>query len=98
MRQNDSSSAYATLYACINDIKEWLTSNFLLLNDKKTELIEYNSYGLNQNNHLVIGNTVIDTQPCVTNLGCVLDDSLVMSGHAARMCNPHIITCGVLGK
>ena len=33
--KNDSSSAYATLYACINDIKEWLSSNFLLLNDKK---------------------------------------------------------------
>ena len=46
--KNDSSSAYATLYACINDIKEWLSSNFLLLNDKKTELIEYNSNGLNQ--------------------------------------------------
>ena len=55
----------------INDIKEWLSSN---------------SNGLNQNNHLVIGNTVIDTQSCVTNLCCVLDVGLVMSGHAARMC------------
>ena len=93
--KNDSSSAYATLYACINDIKEWLSSNFLLLNDKKTELIEYNSNGLNQNNHLVIGNTVIDTQPCVTNLGCVLDVGLVMSGHAARMCKSayHHLRC-----
>ena len=93
--KNDSSSAYATLYACINDIKEWLSSNFLLLNDKKTELIEYNSNGLNQNNHLVIGNTVIDTQTCVTNLGCVLDVGLVMSGHAARMCKSayHHLRC-----
>ena len=84
---------YATLYACINDIKEWLSSNFLLFNDKKTELIEYNSNGLNQNNHLVIGNTVIDTQTCVTNLGCLLD--LVMSGHAARMCKSayHHLRC-----
>ena len=57
--KNDSSSAYATLYACINDIKEWLSFNFLLLNDKKTELIEYNSNGLNQNNHLVIGNNCV---------------------------------------
>ena len=47
--KNDSSSAYTTLYACINYIKEWLSSNFLLLNDKKTELVEYNSNGLNQN-------------------------------------------------
>ena len=52
----------------------------------KTELIEYSSNGLNQNNHLVIGNTVIDTQPCVTNLGCVLDVGRVMLGHAAHMC------------
>ena len=79
----DSSSAYATLYACINDIIEWLSSNFLLLNDKKTELIEYNSNGLNQNNHLVIGNTVIDTQPCVTNLGsgCWPCDLMPCSSH-----------------
>ena len=93
--KNDSSSAYATLYACINDIKEWLSSNFLLLNNKKTELIEYTSYGLNQNNHLVIGNTIIDTQPCVTNLGCVLDVGFVMSGHVACMCKSayHHLRC-----
>ena len=84
--KNDSSSAYATLHACTNAIKEWLSSKFLLLNDKKRELNEYNSNGLNQNNHLVIENTVIDTQPCVTKLCCVLDVGLLMSGHAARMC------------
>ena len=44
-----------------------------------------NSNGLNQNNNLVIGNTLIDTQPCVTNLGSVLDVGLVMSGHAVHM-------------
>ena len=74
---------------------ESLSSNFLLLNDKKTELMEYNSNGFNQNNNLVIGNTVINTQPCVTNLGCVLYVGLVMSGHAARMCKSayHHLRC-----
>ena len=86
MRIVRGGSRYATLCVCLNDIKEWLSSNFLLLNDKKTELIEYTSNDLNQNNHLVIGNRLIDTQPCVTNFGCVLDVGLVMSGHAARMC------------
>ena len=72
-----------------------LSSNFLLLNDKKTALIEYNSNDLNQNNNLVIGNTVIDTQPGVTNLGCVLDIGLVMSGHATLMCKSayHHLRC-----
>ena len=93
--KNNSSSAYATLCACINDIKEWLSFNFLLLNDKNTELIEYNSNGLNQNNHFVIGNTLIDTQPCVINLDCVLDVGLVMSGLTARMCKSayHHLRC-----
>ena len=68
-----------SLKRCINDIEEWLSSNFLLLNDTKTEPNEYHSNGVNQNNHLVIGNTVIDTQPCVTNLGCVLDVGFVMA-------------------
>ena len=80
--KNDSSYAYATLCVCINYIKEWLSSNLLLL---KTEIIEYNTNGLNKNNHLVIGNTVIDTQPCVTNLGCGLDVDLVMAGYASHM-------------
>ena len=66
--------------------KGWLFPNFLLLYDKKTELFKYNSNGLNQNNHLAIGNTIIDTEACVTNLSCVLDVGLVMSRHAARMC------------
>ena len=98
MRQNYSPSAYATLYACINDIKERLSSNFLLLNDKNTELIEYNSNGLHQNNNLVIGNTVIDIQQCETNLGCDLDVGLVVSGYAARMCKSayHHVRC--IGK
>ena len=34
--KKDSSSAYATLCACIHYIKEWLYSNFLLLNEKET--------------------------------------------------------------
>ena len=32
--KHDSCSVYPTLYAYINDINEWLSSNFLLLNDK----------------------------------------------------------------
>ena len=79
--KNYSSSAYATLYVCINDIKEWLSSNFLLLNDKKTEPIEYNSNGFNQNNHLVIGNTVIDTQPFGLCSGCWPCDARPCSSH-----------------
>ena len=59
--KNGSLSAYATLCACINYLKELLSSNFFLLNSKKTELVEYNSNGVKQN-HLVIGNTLIDTQ------------------------------------
>ena len=47
---------------------------------------------------LVIGNTVIDTQPCVTNLGCVLDFGLVMSGHAARMCKSAYHHLGCIRK
>ena len=76
---------HATLCVCINDIKEWLSSNFLL-NDKKTELIKYTSDGLKQNHYLVIGNTPIDNESCAKNLGCVLDVGLVMLGDADCMC------------
>ena len=58
--------------------------------DTKTEVSGYNSHGIK--NHLVIGNTPIDTQPWATNLGYVLEIGLMRSVHAVRMCKSVYIT------
>ena len=35
----DEKTALANLQRCIQEVREWLRENFLLLNDKKTEVV-----------------------------------------------------------
>ena len=71
----DSITDFNTSVHSVLDTHAPLTSRVVTERNHQTELIEYNSNGLNQIIHHVIGNAVMNTQPCVTNLGCVLDVS-----------------------
>ena len=74
----------SSIQTCIYDIKTWLTANFLLLNDKKTEIVKFGKQYSKED--IQIGSTNIHTQPCVTSLGCTLDVELNMFMHATRVC------------
>ena len=58
-KKENQSSAYDIDCA----IELWLTSDFLLLNDKMTAVREYNSSGLHHINEVVIGDVTVSTQP-----------------------------------
>lgn len=67
---------FSRLDACINDISSWswMTSNLLKLNQDKTELIIYTTkHGQHQKHlpksQLKVGDHVIESVPCVKNLG-----------------------------
>ena len=45
----------------MQDIKTWLTDNFLLLNDKKTEIVKFGKHY--SKDDILIGSTNIHTQP-----------------------------------
>ncbi len=71
-------NALAKLCACIEELKLWLMSNFLTLNEGKTEVIlfgtsdalSFNSYNLD------LGYFAQWITPCVRNLGVLFDSSL----------------------
>ena len=83
-RDSQENAIMSSLRSCIQDIKTWLTDNFLLLNDKKTEIVKFGKQHFKEN--IQIGSTNIHTQPWVTSLGCTLDVELNMSMHATRVC------------
>ena len=74
----------SSIQSCMQDIMTWLTDYFLLLNDKKTEIVKFGKQCCKED--IQIGNTNIHTQPCVTSLGCTLDVELNMSMHMTRVC------------
>ena len=39
-KDSQENAAMSSIQSCIQDIKTWLTDNFLLLNDKKTEIVK----------------------------------------------------------
>ena len=80
----EENTAIATLQSCIQAIKSWLSDNFLLLNDKKTEIVRFGKQYTKED--IQIGSTYIKIQPCVTSLGCILDVGLNMTMHATPVC------------
>ena len=66
----DEKTALANLQRCIQEVREWLRENFLLLNENKTEVVIFGK----------------DTISAATSLGCILDSKLNMSQHVSRVC------------
>ena len=80
----DEKTALANLQRCIQEVKEWLRENFLLLNDKKTEVVIFGKDTTEK--QLQIGKSVISIRSAATSLGCILDSKLNMSQHVSRVC------------
>ena len=74
---------------CVSDIKEWMQANRLKLNDSKSEAII-----LGRNRHLscisekrlYLGDTLVDFNPRVCNLGTVFDQEMNMHFQIANIC------------
>ena len=80
------------LTKCISDIRLWMQSNLLKLNDSKTEIVLLGSQQqLSKLNMLEVsvGNVII--KPCskVRNLGVILDATMIMEVMSAKH---HIFT------
>lgn len=83
---NTDPAYHSALPTCTQDIKQWLSSNFLLLNDNKTEIIEFSVKKSHEPTEYKIGDSLVSTQQHATNLGCVLDAELTMEKHASKTC------------
>lgn len=62
-----SSESIQSLQNCLNEVKDWLSSNFLNLNENKTEVIVFG-----KPKHIDLG---VPPSSCVKNLGVMIDSS-----------------------
>ena len=86
---DDSSSAVHTLENCVTDIREWMDTNKLKLNDSKTEAILFgrklHTSSLSVNS-VTIGNCQTNFCASARDLGIILDSELSMKGQISAMC------------
>lgn len=78
------------LQSCINDIRVWMKSNKLKLNDSKTEFMVLStpytrSKARLADNKIIIGNNVIDSTHTARNLGVIFDSSMTMHDHIGKV-------------
>ena len=88
------SDLLSAMQLCIGDIKSWMTTNMLKLNDEKTELMLVSSSRMSQLHSLpdsmTINNTTIPFSDSVKNLGVTFDRHLTMKNQVPniiRSCN-----------
>ena len=84
----DCDVALKKMEACIADIRSWCSSNKLVLNDKKTELLHFSSQFRKSTLQptLAIGNSVVSPSPHARNLGVIMDSSLCISNQVNSVC------------
>ena len=89
---NSSPDSNLSLSNCIRHINFWLLSNFLLLNETKTELINI-SHSQSTFPPLSVNNSLIHPKPFIKNLGFIFDTNLNYDRHISNICkisNLHI--------
>ena len=77
--------------SCIADIRSWMISDRLLLNDDKTEMLLIGTqYQLNKlacDGCLHVGDMDIGSVACARNLGVWFDEKMSMSTHISKACS-----------
>ncbi len=77
------------LMECIVDIKNWMTSNFLLLNSEKTEVLIIGLKPptiINLEHCLTLHGCSVDSSSSVKNLGMLFDSNLSFDSHVSSIC------------
>ena len=92
--------AVASIEHCIQDMRQWMSQDKLLMNDAKTELL---LIGTRQQlakitvDCITFGHSVIAPQSPVRNLGVWLDSNLSMGDHITKTSSQHFIICTISG-
>ncbi len=83
----DETSKLSKLTECVKNIKDWMTSNFLLLNSDTTNILLIGSKNSTQNllDHNLQLNGCNVTSSTVKNLGVILDSNLSFENHISNV-------------
>ncbi len=86
--RSDETYQFAKLTECIVDIKQWMTSNFLLLNsEKKVLIIGPKAFACNNLDHcLILDGFSVNSSSSVRNLGVLFDSNLSFEKHVSSIC------------
>src|ERR1700722_12547913 len=98
---NDSSSSETSFRECIEDIKTWMKSNLLMLNDSKTEVVLLGTtqqLGKLDNLAISVGNANIIPCSRVKNLGVIFDNNMTMEDSVNNICKTAYFYIRLLGK
>lgn len=97
----DSNTSVLSVSECIADIKTWMKSNLLMLNDSKTEVILLGTkQQLSKFSNLEISVGNANIKPCtkVRNLGVIFDNNMTMEDHVNNICKTSYFYIRLLGK
>ena len=99
-----AASTISTTADCCDEIKTWMTTNMLKLNNDKTEAILLGPAARRKNTQMdsiTVGTSVIPLASSVRNLGVMLDSELTMVKHVdhiSKICFFHIRNIGKIRK
>ena len=82
-------SALSAKESCIHDIRTWMHSNGLMLNDNKTEFVIIGTRQQLAKDNLEgirVGESVVTSVSIARNLGCWFDASMTMESHVTKTC------------
>ena len=87
---DDCLSSILCVEKCVSDVKTWMTSNTLEMNEYKTEVLLVTAKRVVNLQHLPefmnINVTYIKFSPSVRNLGVTLDSTLSLHQHVMNVC------------
>ena len=88
--------------ACIDEIKEWMKENLLVLNDSKTELIHFKSKFRKDKDDRIpsirVGESQVESVSVVRNLGVYLDEAGLMEANLKKICKSASFGLWKIGK
>ena len=83
-------SAVASMEACIQDIRNWMTKDSLKINDDKTEVILIGTKAQLKKvkiDNLAVGDSkIVPSTEAIRNLGCWFDKNFTMNAHVTKTC------------
>ena len=86
--QEDIDAAVESIEQCVTEIRSWMKTNSLKLNDSKTEVIVYGSAQQLKKitlESLCVGDCVVRVTDCVRNLGVQFDAEMTMESHVTAV-------------
>ena len=98
---NDSSTSTKLISNCIADIRSWMKSNLLKLNESKTEVVLLGTkQQLSKVDNIEISVGNVNIKPCskVRNLGVIFDCNMTMEEHVNNVCKSSYFYIRLLGK